>query len=121
MRCRIHVAENRGRPQPGERVRRGNEGEGGHDHLPFEIEQLGRQRKSGRSVAHGDAVAHAESLGDALFELTNEWPVVREPKPIGGAGDAREEGLSISNHRPAYMKRPVEQWPPSEDRKLSTI
>ena len=92
----IDVGEDRRDTLPVERVRRGDEGPGGNDHLAFESQRADGDLQRDRAVAHRDAVLDAEVFGDALLELLHHGAVVGQPLVVQDLVDPLQECLTRS-------------------------
>ena len=78
MRHRIDVTEDRRDLLPLQRVSGRNESERRHDHLAAKPQRAREELQRNRAVAHQYAVAHADKLRDASFEL--EFRISYTPK-----------------------------------------
>ena len=72
-----------------------------------------------RSVTHGDAMAHAEKLGNLPLELLNVRAIVRQPVAVQHVIDSREETVAVTDVRAPDVQLIRERWRPSEYRQFA--
>jgi len=95
----IDVSEDGSDLLPLQRVRRGDEREGGNDDLTLEIQGARRDLERDSPVAHCHAVLHVQELRDALLELLRNGPIVRKPATIEDVAGALKETLVVADVR----------------------
>lgn len=93
----INVDEDGLESDPFQGVCRGDKGEARHDDFAAQPESFRRKLQSEGPVTHGDSVCHAEYLTDALFELPDIRPVVRQPTTRKQILDFAQKGSLVGN------------------------
>ena len=93
----VHVAEDGGDALPLERVRGGDEGEGGDDHLLRQSGRANGDLQGDRTVANDDAVRRAGQLADPPLEFLHVGPVVGEPAPVEEIVDPLQQARPIAD------------------------
>ena len=82
---------------PLQRVGRGDESVGRHNHLAREFQSADGDFQGDRGVAHGDDVSDAEALGQQALEFADERPIIGKQTPIEDVADQIEVALPIAD------------------------
>src|SRR5581483_2912829 len=82
-------------------------------------ERTGGDLQGDRAVAHGDAMAHADELGDTLLELLRDGTVVRQPAALENLGSAAKEAMLVADVRATDVHRLVEHGRRTVDREVA--
>src|ERR1017187_2287160 len=105
MSFRMHVRKYGGDFLPLQRVRRGDEGVGRHNHFATQFEGADGDLQGNRGVAHGDAMFHAHKLLDAGFEFFDQRAVIGEPAPVKNFVDPPQHYLAVAKVWAANVER----------------
>jgi hypothetical protein len=103
VRARIDVAEDGPYALPHERMRGGDERERREYDFVDQAQRAARDLERYGAVRHRHAVSNTRQFCDALLELPDIRPIVRQPTPVQDLADAREELVGIADIRPPHM------------------
>ena len=118
VRPRVDIAEDRRDLLPLQGVRRGDEGERGHNHLALQSQGANGDLQGHGAVAHGDAVLDAHHVGDPPLEFLNIDTGIRQPPTIQNVVDPLQQAVPIPDVGPAHVELVRKRRLAAEDRQF---